>query len=501
MKLGGWLPAGVSFVLLLSPYGVLLQRLAAEWTEFGGVMAFPWDAKSVTALQESLFLGFAVTLTSLGLALVFVLLLARTPSPLWRLIVLAAAVIGFCLSSVLHLIAWRSLPFMPVLPPFVAATAILAWKYFPLALFMMLLGLHLLEPAGIEAGSTFGGPRRAMMRLVLPQMIWVMSMAGAMIFAQVFAEGEVPPLLGLRVYAEEFMSRIALDPYTGTAALASLPFIATAMLGAITLIFINAPARGLSWSRSGLPPLLRYLRPLPYVPIVGLLVALAVSWPWLVLMHSARLDALSGQDWQPLMTSLGLGLSSLAVAFVLAYPLAEVMGKPGRSRRWGMAVMILLICLPGSLLGLGMVALSQSPGLEWLNTGDVALILTHGLRFAPFAALLLLGLKLLQPRWMREELSLTGAGRMAALCHIYVPLEWPKWLLIGVVLLALTFSELASTILVVSPGTETAILRLYNLMHFGAAERVAALAMSQALLVTVIFVASGGLLMRYGHHA
>jgi ABC-type Fe3+ transport system permease subunit len=201
------------------------------------------------------------------------------------------------------------------------------------------------------------------------------------------------------------------------------------------------------------------------------------------------------------MTSLGLGLLSLIVALCLAYLLTDVMLKPGWSRKWVLSWMIMLLCLPGSLLGLGMVALSQAPGLNWLSVGDISLILTHALRFAPYAALLLLGLRLLEPGWKRDELRMTGAGRLAALRFIHVPLEWPKWLAISVVLLTLMLSELASAIMVVAPGTETAILRLYNLMHYGAVERVNALALSQAGLVALIFTISGGLLMRHVRHA
>jgi ABC-type Fe3+ transport system permease subunit len=55
--------------------------------------------------------------------------------------------------------------------------------------------------------------------------------------------------------------------------------------------------------------------------------------------------------------------------------------------------------------------------------------------------------------------------------------------------MALALSELSSTILVVAPGTETAVLRLYNLMHFGSPESVAALAFSQSGLVVAILAA------------
>jgi iron(III) transport system permease protein len=119
----------------------------------------------------------------------------------------------------------------------------------------------------------------------------------------------------------------------------------------------------------------------------------------------------------------------------------------------------------------------------------VPLILAHSVRLAPVGTLLLLARRWLEPPALRDELRLTGAPWLAEQRFVGLPASWPGLVAVFGLLFVLALSELSSTILVVAPGTETVILRLYNLMHYGASESVSVLALAQAGLTVAVIVA------------
>ena len=58
----------------------------------------------------------------------------------------------------------------------------------------------------------------------------------------------------------------------------------------------------------------------------------------------------------------------------------------------------------------------------------------------------------------------------------------------GLIIFILSFGELGTTLLIVPPGRETIPLKIYNLMHYGADQMVAAL--SLVLIVILLAISS-----------
>lgn len=483
-------PGYLALAILFLPYAALCRSGLKTWLSEG---ASPWgafDLKSLAALGTSLVLSAAVAAGSLVLASCVLAILWRASSRRWAWAILPAATLDFCLSPVIHLVAWRELTGAAQLPAFAASAVVLSWKYFPLGLAVLLLGLHALDASSIEAGRVFSRGGDALRRLVVPQVLPAITAAGTIILVLVFAEAEVPPLLGLRVYSDELMARLALEPDIGRALPAALPFLVAALLAWACAAKSMSGFSVLGWDRSALKPLTHYVRPSSHGMLECAALLLLVAAPVLLLAYAAIPSGFA--DFAPkhghaLVTSALLGVISAALAVAAAGIVSALFAAGGAVlRRTVLSVLLLGLFIPGTLTGLGMVALSQLPLFEWLATGDALMIATHALRLLPPAALLLIGLTLLEPKRWSEEVRLLGVPWWPRLRFIHAPLRWPRWLLVGGVVLSLALSELSSTILVVAPGTETAVLRLYNLMHFGAPESVAALAFAQACLVVAI---------------
>jgi iron(III) transport system permease protein len=192
-----------------------------------------------------------------------------------------------------------------------------------------------------------------------------------------------------------------------------------------------------------------------------------------------------------LATSCLLGLVCATIAGALAYALASCLIDTDAVRRVLLLALVgVCLLVPGTLTGLTVAQLAGSPALAPLLQGDLPLIVAHTLRLLPAGTLLMTALRWAQPPALQDELRLTGAPWLAEQRFLALPMHWPGIVAVCALLFVLALSELGSTVLVVAPGTETAILRLYNLMHYGAGPAVALLALAQAVLTAGIIVAS-----------
>jgi iron(III) transport system permease protein len=173
---------------------------------------------------------------------------------------------------------------------------------------------------------------------------------------------------------------------------------------------------------------------------------------------------------------LAVGASALSVGMSWAIAVWAVRLHLVRAAN---ALLLLCMLWPSALTGLS-IAGAAAP----LNLPDhFALVTAHVLRVLPFTAWVLLALQDVRPAAPVEQLQVMGAPWWSALRHVHGPQAAPGLaaaLLLGV---GLSLSELTATVLTVPAGTETVILRLYNLLHYGDQRGVMSLALMQGLLL------------------
>lgn len=481
------------FVVTISaPYLMVLLAIGSEVVTDSGIPAEIFDGRTVRLIWASIKLSSTVAFGSLLIALLMIGLLGIISNHVARVTVLVTAGLLFCLSPVIHLIGWRAVPMFAQIPPFFSTCGVLIWRAFPIMLSMLILGLATLDRPGIEMGTLHSGYREIIKKLVLPRLLPVVIVGGIAVFALTFMEGEVPPLIGIRVYPEEFMSRVALESTFGGAAVAALPFFIIAFSAVIILLAFWPKGIQLTWQQNGIAILDRHIKKIPYSWLLAIFIVTLLLTPIVLLLKIAGDTGFSdffAKNTAAILTSFNLGFGSALLTLIVAYILADfILVAKKRYQIFILAILTAQLFLPGSLLGLGMIELTHFPGLGWLDSGNLLLIVTHSLHQIPYATLLLVWLNWLDINRSRDDLRLVGASWFNTFRYLRFPREWPRLLVILGLVFVLALAELSSTILVVAPGTETIILRLYNLMHYGNREAVAALAFVQALLIILILL-------------
>ena len=354
-----------------------------------------------------------------------------------------------------------------------------------------------LEAARLARGAA--GERALLARALLPA-----ACAGALaVAALALVEFALPQLLRIKVQSEQVYLAFQKEHDTARALLlalrASAPLLAAGLIcaGAILL---------LPWRRApgGSAPAARPLsRPARVAAWLGCLLALAPG-AWLPLLDVAlrlihrpappgarvpqglaRLRGVLEQAWTigagDAERSVWVGVLTASLGVALALLLAWWARRAGALvLAAGAALATLAITTPAPLVGvLVLVGLTQLEAYALLD-GLGCLVLTHLLRFAPLALVLIA----VAARGLREErLEAARLAGRSPLLGVGLPQLAPTLLAAWALLYVLAVTEYSATAVVEPPGQQVLALFVVNQAHYGEVSELAGLC---ALLLGVV---------------
>ena len=138
--------------------------------------------------------------------------------------------------------------------------------------------------------------------------------------------------------------------------------------------------------------------------------------------------------------------------------------------------------VPGVLLGIGLIAVLNRPGLDLIYHSCAIVLLALGIRYVAFgwngAALARRGV---DPD-LTDAARLSGARRWQLFALVHWPQVAPRLAAAWYVTYLLCLWDVESIVLIVPPGGETLALRVFNLLHYGHNSQVNALCMILLIL-------------------
>jgi iron(III) transport system permease protein len=483
----------------LAPIGAMLPRVeAADWSALAA--SSHWELFGNTIL-----LGAAVAGLALAAGLPYGLLVARTDVPLAR-VGRTLGIVPLCIPPMLFAIVFT------VLSDLRGATAsilILAASTFPIVAVFTARAAERIDGRLEEAALSIGGLGAALrvdLRLVLPA-----ALCGAC-FAFVFAihDFAVPDYVAFvgpkfNVYAADVFASWRVDSRPGLAVAKSLPLVALSLAVLIPALRQNRAAalRTLqSGFRTGAPLELGAWR-WPAFAFVLALLACTVFVPLGRLFWDAgggaagfSLARMAGAFARALeLSRVNLQQSFLwaLAAATLTVPVALIAGHAlARARRFE-PLAILPLAVPAILFGIGEIVLWNHAWSAPFYDGPGVVILLFAGRFSCFAILAISGAATALDPKLEEAAELVGAKPARRLASIVAP-SLRSALAGGFVLVfVLSMRELDAAILVPA-ANHTAIFRVYQQVHFGRDDFVAAL----ALLVVALILLPGVLWSVFG---
>ena len=480
----------------LAPIAVMLARLAPG--DFAGL----FDARTLHLLGRTALLGLCSTALALGLGLPFGFLIART-DVLGRSLWGPLGIVPLLLPPLMIAMTWSALSDLRGAP---AAILFLGLGTFPIVALFVARAAERID-ARLEEAALLAGGARARAQVALALVLPAALAGGAFAFVFSVNDFSVPDYVSaigpkFNVYADEVFASWRTDQTPGRAIATSLPLVGMTLAALVPLSRYRRRGRSVALVGDFRPPERIALG--AWRPLATLFCALAVALGAGVPLARLAWEAGGGpRGWSPenLRAAFGLALESRdklanslvysAAAATLSVPLALILGHAlarGARGRFFEPLFVLPIAVPAILFGIGTLTVwNHSATEDFYASGGVVVLLCIG-RFLAFPVLVLSGAVAMLAPETEEAAALAGARPARRLARIVAPPLWPT--LGGAWILVFVFSlrELDATIFVPAANF-TAMFKLYNAVHFGRDDFVAALA-----LLLVFFLVLPGLL-------
>jgi len=529
---------GIGYLALV-PLGFLL------WGTFfdadGFTLRFFREAYASIGLGEmalnSLVFAIGSTLLSMTLGTSLAYLAVRTDVPLRRLI-FAASLVPLIIPGILHTVAWillfspRTGLFNLVLEPILGPGA---FNIFSMQGMILVEGLHLspivfllmaaafrsMDPA-LEESALMSGARMATMfrRITLP-LVWPALTASILVIMVRCLEAfEVPAILGIQAREWVFTSRIwrslqTFPPKYGQAGAFAMSLLLFTTVGVFLQSRLSQRGRAFQTvTGKGFRP-----RPLPLRrwrwPAVALVLAyflIAVVMPLLILVYSSTQPFYSApsvesfsrmsldnyvatftrpQSLRAFRNSLVLGIgTATAVMFGMAIASWLVVRTRLRGRWLVDNLAFLPLVIPGLVLGVALLFVYLRFPLPIYGTLWILFIayttryMPYGMRYSASSMYQISG-------ELEESAHTSGASWWQTFRRVILPLLMPGLVAGWIYIVLVSFRELASSILLYSPGNEVLSVLIWERWENGQFTQLAALGIVMvATLVVLVVVAS-----------
>lgn len=496
-----WLGSSLYLLVVIGPVAALLPALRAVSTSGWPVLLLPSGRRLTLWLRS---VGFAGAVAAAGMALGILVALqlwrwraGRRTRLRWLFLVLAPippfvhamawSALIFKLNTLLRGVGLSEFSFRGWFPSWWVQLMSLA----PVATGLALVGLESVNPELVEAAQLLRTDLRALTRVILPLAAPIILAGGGLLFALSLVDYAVPSLFQVNVYALDIFADFGAYNQPGRTLLISLPLVLVTVV-AIILSQVRLRSTALdpgwrqcfpaaapdwpNWFAALLNGALAVMTLQAIVPL-GSLLLLTGSW-------SSLVDSLDGARGE-IGYSLTVALLAALFCLPLGYAVARNTLLDGRRWGWWLAL-VAPLALPGSLVGVGLIALWNQPLWPALYGGDLMPVLAALARYTPLAAIIIAAtLRRVNPALI-EAASLLESSRLRTWLLIRLPLLAPGFLAAAGLVFCLTLGELSATLLVAPPGQATLTMRIYNYLHYGASETVAGLCLALVALVLLL---------------
>ena len=483
-------------VVLLAPLGGLTWQTAALLSSDAQAAQGLLNERTARLWVQSIAYGTAVAVGGVLLAVLAASALWQIPGRTqqrlrWFFLVLAP------LPSGLHALAWISAAgwigtLMP--PAGIQQLSYRGWGWLiwvqimalaPLAVGLALLGLQRLPGELWDAARLVSSPWKAFWRIAIPQSAPYLLAAGGLLFLLSLTDFYLPATFQVNVYAFEIFTEFSASNNPGRAFLISLPLCAATLPVAL---FTGGQLRRIlatSTPQQKVQP--QFLWPVGWELLQKsalFILLLQVSVPVVVLLLTAGpplafLQSVAAAGRELFITSQISLLAALA-GLPLALLAADLLETKGPVATGSWIALAFLLALPASLTGIGLIVIWNRPG--WPVYGTLLMpLLALLVRWTPYAVIVLVAQKRRIDPGLLEAERVFHTGWLKSWLRVRLPLLSPGLLASAFLMIALSMGELGATLLVLPPGMETLAIRLYNYLHYGAAQTVSALSLLTAL--------------------
>jgi iron(III) transport system permease protein len=370
---------------------------------------------------------------------------------------------------------------------------VLTTTFMPAVMLAAMTFVHTVNPRLEEAARLSARPLRVLSGVTIPLIRPGMLLAATLVFLLALGEFGVPTFLRYEVFAVESFTQFTVSYNFGAATASAVPLtlLTFAILG-IEWFVLREKIQAL---RPGGEDRDTYVIPLRahriwLFALVSLLCALVVIAPVLSLLVQAgsaqtflrALHVVSDSLLRSVFLAT-IGATALtALGFFVGYLIHTRALSIWRLVDSGT---VLLFALPGTVIGMGLIALWNRPATNLIYATPLIILLGYLAQYTALTGRVTVAGLSLVPASMEEAAASAGASWTRRLGFIVLPLV--KHALVGGWLIAYIFClrETGITMLVYPPGYDTLPVRIFTLMANGAPDLIAAACVLMIMVTTL----------------
>ena len=393
-----WLPYMDAYVL------GLMNFLAGNLKE---LITF-WSGRSLGLFVNTILIGSGTALASLAIGLPMGYFLGLSPfkgQKWWIYGSLAPLLIPPYLHAMvwIHLLAakgWLNSLLMNRLHlegPLInvlslgGAVFVLTLSYFPFLTLFVLSAILSLDPSLEEAGLLSMNRHQVFWRITLPFIRPYLAAGLIIIFVFATANYGVPALLGVNTYPVETFAEFNTFFNTDKAIMASLPLL---LLVSGLMVWHWQLMRRRDFSVLSPQSLSTRTPRVSHTALIscflGSVIFLAVLVPiahilWVSASWRSYATAIQ-TAWQPILTTLVLGVAGASLAVIISYPAAYLIVRIKSGASFLLDLFSFLpLAIPGTILGVGIIRIWNHPGTAFIYGSAAVLLLGYLAQFSSFA--------------------------------------------------------------------------------------------------------------------
>ncbi len=385
---------------------------------------------------------------------------------------------------------------------------VLVSAFMPVVMILTLVYLHAVNPRLEEAGRLITGWPAILHHVTLPMILPGILFGGILVFLLALGEVGVPMFLRYPVFPVETLTQFSAFYDFGAAAAAATPLLAVTLL-VLTLerLYLREKTYRLRPTTPGrrmlLVPLGRWRA--SALLAVGLLAAAIVVLPLLALIVSSLSPFAYPQAWSKAADSLGRSLVFATAGATLLTVFGFFCGYliHHRALRLWRAVdtlTLLMFTLPGTVIGVGLIAIWNRPGTGFLYASAAMVILAYLAQYTALTSRITLATLANVPQSLEEAAQMTGAPWLARMGHVVVPAALPGVMAAWLIGFIFCLRDLGASMLVYPAGQDTLPVRIYTLMANGAPSLISALCVILVAVTLISLAILSSLFRAMGSH-
>jgi len=390
---------------------------------------------------------------------------------------------------------------------FGGAVLVLTLAYCPIAVLFIEKSLEWSSPALVEAAQVFGAGRwRTFVVARWPYLRPAVASSALIVFLLTASELGVPTILKVPVFNFEVLTQLAAFNNITAATLLCAPLVVAGLLAVAAERSISGrPVEQESSDIEQPRPASFGMVATNTLLVVGV-VLLSLGAPLGAIvaegLDTKALTAMARVAAEPAWSTLryvaGVVIALLAISLGLTVALRN---GPRLLNRFTDAVLSIGFAVPSTILALGLLAAYDRPGIARPFSPAVLVMAAIVGRYT------IVGLRVVQqarnqiPSDLFDAAAIAGAGPLAQLIHIALPLMRVGLLVVVLMSIVVASAEIGSTILLHAPGEETLPIALYAIEANSPRSYVAALSLIQLSLLgaaTLIIVLLSTISFRAG---